>query len=221
MGGGARTFIFADLAGYTALTEVHGNHRAAEIAQAFCARVCSIEEEHGARDVKTVGDAVMAHASAADEAILLGLRTVEELQEPGLPAVRVGMHHGPAMQRGADWFGAAVNLAAPVAELASPHDVLLTDDTARAAGPLADVTLVDLGDHELRNISEPVHVLRAARRGAPGPLPVDPVCQMIVDPAAAPAAVRTTDDVAWFCSTECFKRFKRHPERFARAPTRP
>src|SRR5688500_20154994 len=60
-----------DLAGYTALTEVQGNHRAAEIAQAFCARVCSIEEEHGARDVKTVGDAVMAHASAADEAILL------------------------------------------------------------------------------------------------------------------------------------------------------
>jgi hypothetical protein len=30
----------------------------------------------------------------------------------GAPAVRVGLHHGPALERDGDYFGATVNLAA-------------------------------------------------------------------------------------------------------------
>jgi len=33
--------------------------------------------------------------------------------------VRVGMHTGPAVERGGDWFGATVNLAARVSAAAA------------------------------------------------------------------------------------------------------
>ena len=214
------TFIFADLAGYTALTEVHGDERAADIAQAFCARVCAVEKAHGAKDVKTIGDAVMARATDAGEAILLGLKLCEEIgRQAGFPAVRVGMHRGPAVQRGDDWFGATVNVAARIAELAGPHEVLLTEATVSASGPLEGVTLIDLGPRPLRNISEPVRVLRAARTDARPTLPVDPICQMTVDPDTAPAALRTEHGVEWFCSAGCLRRFKSYPDRNASPPS--
>lgn len=214
------TFIVADHAGHTALTQAHGDQRAAEVAQAFRTRISSIAETHHAREIKTIADAVMVRASDADQAVLLGLQIAEELgQEPGFPGVRVGMHRGPPVARGTDRFGAPAQLAARVAELAGPHEVLLSDETIQAAGPLPGVTLMDLGHHQLRDVTEPVHLLRASRIGAPRPLPLDPVCQMTIDPAAAPAAIRTADDVAWFCSTDCLRRFKRHPERFRSQPT--
>ena len=68
------------------------------------------------------------------EAILLGLRITHELMRGhGAPAVRVGLHHGPAIERDGDYFGAAVNLAARVSGEASGGEVMLTGQTAALA----------------------------------------------------------------------------------------
>ena len=43
MGADARqTFLFADLAGFTALTEAHGDEHAADLAERFCDAVCEL-----------------------------------------------------------------------------------------------------------------------------------------------------------------------------------
>jgi adenylate cyclase len=48
-------------------------------------------------------------------AIRLGLCIVHDVDaRHGFPLVRVGRHTGPAVERGGDWFGATVNLAARV-----------------------------------------------------------------------------------------------------------
>jgi adenylate cyclase len=60
----------------------------------------------------------MLRINASEDAIRLGLRIVEGLLDDSSPAVRVGMHHGEAIERGGDYFGAAVNLAARVSALA-------------------------------------------------------------------------------------------------------
>ena len=51
----------------------------------------------------------------------------------GGPAVRVGLHHGTAVERDGDYFGAAVNLAARVSAEANGGEVLLTGHTAALA----------------------------------------------------------------------------------------
>jgi adenylate cyclase len=53
------TFVFADLAGFTALAEAHRDDEAVEMATGFAARVRGLLGEHGAEEIKTIGDAVM------------------------------------------------------------------------------------------------------------------------------------------------------------------
>jgi class 3 adenylate cyclase len=53
------TFVFADLAGYTALTEEHGDEAAAQVAREFRRTMCALSREHGAWQVKSMGDGVM------------------------------------------------------------------------------------------------------------------------------------------------------------------
>ena len=74
-----QTFLFADLSGFTALTEVHGDEQAADLAGGFCAAVRRLLADHQAHEVKTIGDALMLRAGDAAAAIQLGLRIVHDV----------------------------------------------------------------------------------------------------------------------------------------------
>jgi len=121
------TFVFADLAGFTALTEAHGDEQAAAVVADFGTAVRDQLPATGGHQVKGIGDAVMLCIPDPGAAVRLGLRITHELMlGHGAPAVRVGMHHGPAIERDGDYFGAAVNLAARVSAEATGGEVLLT-----------------------------------------------------------------------------------------------
>ena len=102
-----QTFLFADLSGFTALTEAHGDEQAADLVGGFCVAVRQLLAEHQAQEIKTIGDALMLRTGDAAAAIRLGLCIVHDVgARHGFPLVRVGMHTGPAVERGGDWFGA-------------------------------------------------------------------------------------------------------------------
>ena len=203
------TFLFADLAGYTALTEAHGDERAADLAEAFCERVCSIEGELGGSDVKTLGDAVMSRVPDAGEAIRLGVRIVDEIgRSHGFPAVRVGMHHGPAVRRGDDWFGSTVNLASRVADVAEAGQVLLTDAVRAAADVASGIVIRPFGEQSFKNVSMPVELWTASSDRPLPLLPVDPVCRMVLDPDQAARHMDRDGRNFWFCSDHCAETFE-------------
>jgi adenylate cyclase len=185
--GSAATFVFADIAGFTALTEAHGDEQAAALVTDFREAV-NAELPASAAHVKTIGDALMLRIPDPSQAILLGLEITHGLMpRHGSPAVRVGLHHGPAVERNGDYFGATVNLAARVSGLASGGEVLLTGHTAALAPDLGGVLYEARGREVLRNVREPVEIFAAVRRSEStvGRLPVDPVCRMAVDPDRA------------------------------------
>jgi adenylate cyclase len=162
------TFLFADLTGFTALTEREGDEAAADLALAFCDRVCELNRGHYAEDVKTLGDASMIIAPDPADGIRLALAIVDEVgPEHGFPEVRVGLHHGPAVERRGDWFGATVNIAARVGALAEPTEVLLTDAARLAAGSPSGIEFVDRGEHRLKGVSSPVSLWSARTPSAP------------------------------------------------------
>lgn len=210
-------FVFADIAGFTALTEAHGDEEAAALVDGFTA---AVEQElpAGATRVKSIGDAVMVRVPYPGDAILLGLRmTRDVLREHLAFAVRVGLHHGPAVERDGDYFGATVNVAARVSSMAAGGEVLTTGSTAALVPDLEGVLFESRGRHTLRNVAEPVEIfaaLRAADVGAEE-LPVDPVCRMSVDPDRAVGRLEYEGTVYFFCSLPCAGHFARHPERFA------
>lgn len=81
-------FLFADIAGFTALTEAHGDEEAVRLVADFTDAV-KAELPAGGEHVKTIGDAVMLRIPDPADAILLGLRIVGLLSGHTAPAARV------------------------------------------------------------------------------------------------------------------------------------
>ena len=216
------TFVLADLAGYTALTEAHGDERAADVAAEFCREVRSLLGDYDADEVKSIGDALLLHLEDPAKAVHLAARIAGEFggRHEAL-GVRVGVHTGTAVERDGDWFGGAVNLAARVAGAARPGEVLLTGAAAEA-GASDELELVPRGRQRFRNVSEPVEVfaLTPASSGERGGLPVDPVCRMALDPARVHHSVVERGVEYHFCSDQCAAAFSANPGRYARAVSR-
>ena len=88
---------FADLAGYTALTEAHGDDGAADVAESrFFELTVSVLRGDG-RIVKTIGDAVMIVTSEAIDGLETGLEVLRVVEhDPHFPGV-------PSATQQADW----------------------------------------------------------------------------------------------------------------------
>jgi adenylate cyclase len=209
------TFVFADLAGFTALTEAHGDIQAAAIAADFVAGVRRILADYPAEEVKTIGDEVMIRAADPDTGVRLAVEIVNQLAFHGSPPVRVGLHCGPAVHRDGDWFGSAVNLASRVADSAKPGEVLLTGETRRQLGAADGLDLADGGARYFKHVPQLVPVYRVTGTGARGSgLEVDPVCRMAVAPDRAESSRKRRGLTYYFCSADCREQFDRDPRRY-------
>src|SRR5436305_3929463 len=152
-----QTFLFADLVGFTALTEREGDDRALEAVLALQRRVHDLLGDHSAEQVKAIGDGLMLRCGDPRSAVKLGLRVVEELaQERSAPPVRVGIHTGPAVSRDGDWYGRTVNVAARLCAVAPGGEGMVSESTREAAGGVPEVDWGERELHWLRNVSEPV-----------------------------------------------------------------
>jgi class 3 adenylate cyclase len=208
----AAAFVFADLAGYTAVTEAHGDEQAADIAAHFYDHARDLLERCDGEEVKLIGDEMMARISDPAAAIGFALElSHHSMQRHEHLAVRVGLHYGPAVRRGGDWFGAAVNVAARVAALAEPGEILTTAETAQAAGGIQGISYRSRGETRLKNVRRPVELVEILAGEEVAGLLRDPVCHMLLDPE------RVTEHVAhegvdhWFCSTACRSAFEGEP----------
>lgn len=199
-----RTFCFVDLAGFSALTETHGDEAAANLVDNFTALVDGVLKDDGVR-VATIGDAVFLVSPDPASA----LRLLERLwrradEEPDFPALRAGVHHGEAARREHQYYGMAVNIAARVAAQASGGQVLVT----AAIAPVArehGLAVRSLGPVTLKNLRGALELFAVQLMQSADV--IDPVCRMRVSPQRAAAHLELDGVEHWFCSRDCLQRF--------------
>jgi len=133
--------LFADVSGSTKLYETVGDAQA-HAAVELCVRLFSaLTQQHGGRVVKTIGDEVMSvfpdasPAAYAARDIQLGMQDMAPVDKVRL-GVRVGMHHGPLVEREGDVFGDTVNLAARLTEMASKGQIITSLETVDRLAPV-------------------------------------------------------------------------------------
>lgn len=153
---------FLDLVGYTRLTEEQGDRAAAELAASLASVVQGVSQRHGGRPVKWLGDGVMLFFPDPCAAVRSSLEMVEETGAAGLPQAHVGLHAGPVVQQDGDYFGRTVNIASRVAGRAGGDEVLVTDEMVNVVGDVKGVRFQDAGTAELKNVTNPVRLWRAA-----------------------------------------------------------
>lgn len=207
------TFAMIDLAGYTALTEHHGDLHAADLAVAFAdlARGCLGE---GDRLIKTLGDAVLLAAASPRGGIELVARVLNAVGSlDSAPLTRTGLHQGEAVERDGDVFGTAVNIVARVAAHAQAGQVLATKSVAEAARQMG-IPAVTQGSATLKNLSESYELFDLALGPDREAGSVDPVCRMWIPRTKAAGPARFDGREYWFCSAECSELFVSSPTKY-------
>src|SRR5579859_7293501 len=99
---------FADLAGYTRMTEEEGELEAVDTVERFVEAVETTLPDD-ARVIKTIGDAVMIAGSDPAALTAWAVDFQERSFSPALP--RIGIHFGNAIYRDGDYYGRDVNIA--------------------------------------------------------------------------------------------------------------
>jgi class 3 adenylate cyclase len=153
--------VFADLSGYTRLTEAHGDEAAAGVAATLQRRAEAAARGHQGRLVKLLGDGAMLHFRDARQAVQAGLALIRDLRSDLELESRAGVAAGPVIERDRDLFGRTVNLAARIAERAGPGEVVVSEAVVQAAGD-GTFSFDELGEVTLKGFSETVPLFRAA-----------------------------------------------------------
>lgn len=208
---GMTTVIYADLVGYSAATEAHGDETAAALALRLADLAdISCAPEAGDRLVKSIGDAVLCSSTTLENGLRLAARLNQAvLSEHRFPSLRTGLCQGPVVERRGDIFGAAVNLAARVAEAAEPGEVLATSEVADAAVSLG-IPVGRVGPRRLKNIHESHELFRLelTDQRADASHAIDPVCHMRVDREHSRSMLDPLGARQWFCSARCAEIFR-------------
>ena len=166
--------LFADLVGFTSLSEVRDQEEVRELLERYFAECRRIVTRYGGVVEKFIGDAVMAvwgvptaHEDDAERAVRAGLELVaavaefgEDVGAPGL-ALRVGIVTGEvAVTLGATQQGMvagdAVNTAARVQAAASAGQVWVDDATRLLT--TAAIRYADVGAHPMKGKVDPVRL---------------------------------------------------------------
>lgn len=157
--------VFADLSGYTRLTEESGDATAAEVSLTLARFVSEVAARHRGEVVKMLGDGVHFHFRNPLDAVRASLELVRDAGTQGLPPAHVGVNAGPMIYDEGDYFGRTVNIAARIASQARAHQVFVGEDAARAVTP-DGFKLIEIGRYDLKGISEPVTIYEAVRDDA-------------------------------------------------------
>jgi adenylate cyclase len=159
---GIEAAAFADLSGYTTLTEEAGDDEAARVALSLAQLVNEVAADHHGDVVKMLGDGVHFHFRDPGDAVRASLEIVDTVGPRGLPPAHVGVNAGPMIYDEGDYFGRTVNIAARIAAQASANRVFVGEDLVRGVEP-EGFQVREVGQFDLKGIAQPVTLFEALR----------------------------------------------------------
>ncbi|MCH8880350.1 MAG: hypothetical protein IID34_10760 [Planctomycetes bacterium] len=123
----------------------------------------SVIEAHGGRLIKNLGDSYMVIFDQADSAVKCALHALTKItvrnRKSDLPVeIRVGIHQGSMLERGGDFFGDNVNIAARLEQQAKPMTIAVSEQILQEVATRVRCEARFIGAQALKNIRYPVSV---------------------------------------------------------------
>jgi WD40 repeat protein/class 3 adenylate cyclase len=169
-----RTFLIADVRGYSTFTRERGDAAAALLSTKFADLARDAVEARSGRVVEIRGDEAFAVFGSAAQAVRAAVElqatfAEESLSDPAfqLP-VGIGIDTGEAVPVEEGYRGAAVNMAARLCSSAAAGQVLVTGAVAELVGT-AELVFADRGRSTFKGFEEPVEVIEALAPARPHP----------------------------------------------------
>lgn len=161
-----RAILSADVKGYSLLIaddEVH----TIETLKKYRQIMSNLVQQHSGRVVDNPGDNLMAEFSSAVDAVECAVKIQKKLEKENARFAegmrlqfRIGVNIGDVVQDGDRIYGSGVNVAARIEGIADPGGVCISRNTYDHVKDKLELEFEYLGEHEVKNINEPVRVYR-------------------------------------------------------------
>jgi class 3 adenylate cyclase len=162
-----RTFLIADIRGYTRFTEQHGDEASAKLAARFSEIVREGVQLRGGELIELRGDEALAVFDSARQAIRAAVDLQSQFAEEtdmvsNCPIrVGIGIDSGEAIKlEDGSFRGAALNIAARLCSLAQGGEIIVSEGTSHLAGRVPGLRYVDRGRAHLKGIADTVRLIR-------------------------------------------------------------
>ena len=140
-------------------------------------------EQHNGRVVDSPGDNLLAEFSSAVDAVQCAVEIQKKLKKENKRLVadkrlnfRIGVNIGDIVQDGDHIYGSGVNIAARIEGIADPGGICLSRSAYNQVKEKLDFTFEYVGEHEAKNIKEPVSVYKVLMDSeSPKPLVDEPL----------------------------------------------
>src|SRR5713226_6704837 len=163
--------LCADVFGYSRLM---GENEEATLLTLSSHRklIDSLIEQHHGRFVNSAGDSVLAEFASVVNAVhcAVEIQTTLKAENANLPPdrrmeFRIGVNLGDVMVDGEQIYGDGVNVAARLESLADPGGICISGKVHDEIRSKLALGYEDLGAQQVKNIAEPVRVLRVTLEG--------------------------------------------------------
>ena len=158
--------LAADVQGYSHLTELNEEASAATLRMYRAVLEESISAHRG-HALSWAGDGVVAEFPSVVEAIRCSVEIQHEIAErntsvpeDGRMQFRLGVNSGDVIAEEGHLYGTGVNVAVRLEQLAEPGGICISQTVYDQVRKIVEIPFEDIGEHRLKNISEPVHVYR-------------------------------------------------------------
>jgi adenylate cyclase len=164
--------LAADVAGYSRLMGVDEEGTLAALKACRRELIDPKISEHRGRMVKTTGDGALIEFASAVDATRCAMEIQHAMAErnASIPEdrrveFRIGINVGDIIIDEGDIYGDGVNIAARVESLASRGTICISDNAYQQVKGKLTLNASDMGEQQLKNIAEPVHVYRVELGG--------------------------------------------------------
>lgn len=161
-----RTFLIADIRGYTSFTREHGDEAAAALATCFARLMRQGVTDFGGQLLELRGDEALATFPSTRQALRaavdlqLGFTRLSQ-EQPDLPlAVGIGLDAGEAVPVEGGYRGSALNMAARLCSAAGPTEILATEAVTHLAGAVSGLRYEPRRLKGLKGVPEPVRAVQ-------------------------------------------------------------
>ena len=157
--------LAADVAGYSRLMGVDEEGTLAALKAHRSELIDPEIAAHHGRIVKTTGDGALVEFASVVDAVRCAMEIQRAMARRNVMVpedrrieLRIGINVGDIIIDEGDIYGDGVNIAARVETLASAGAICLSDNVHQQIRGKLPFNVSDLGDYQLKNIAQPVHV---------------------------------------------------------------
>jgi adenylate cyclase len=204
--------MMADLSGYTAMTEIHGDNAAMKLVEKYL--LIGKKSLIGKSVIyEMTGDQLLMISDNADDLGMTAIALKRNAEKKShFLEIHFGLHYGAVIEKKGHLFGAVVNFTSRILTCAGVSKILCSKEFIKALSHPEQFQFIPQGENSFKNIlktAELFEMLPAVGKSLPQ-FHIDPICHMRLTVNANMISSNYKDIEYFFCSESCKILFEEH-----------